>query len=137
MWVHKILIHGSTIIKNALLLIGQLSEEASEARNKHFRQYRLQFSRKISREHCNRDILNRLLLTSDPFLSCFRKTPKKKSKPFSKEALELLLQDAPTFVHLEGRLHKNLSEYGINNSDEDMNETDEEDEDETEPDDFE
>lgn len=34
--MHKILIHGAIIIKNALLPIGQLSEEAAEARNKHF-----------------------------------------------------------------------------------------------------
>lgn len=34
--VHKILIHGATVIENALLPIGQLSEEAAEARNKHF-----------------------------------------------------------------------------------------------------
>lgn len=32
--VHKILLHESTIIANALLPIGQLSEEAAEARNK-------------------------------------------------------------------------------------------------------
>lgn len=35
--MHKILIHGPTVIENALLPIGQLSEEAAEARNKHFR----------------------------------------------------------------------------------------------------
>lgn len=33
--MHKILIHGAVITKNALLPIGQLSEEAAEARNKH------------------------------------------------------------------------------------------------------
>ncbi|PSN33039.1 hypothetical protein C0J52_26609 [Blattella germanica] len=32
--VHKVLIHGSQIIKSALLPIGQLSEAAQEARNK-------------------------------------------------------------------------------------------------------
>lgn len=35
--MHKILIHGGQIISNSLLPIGQLSEEAAEARNKHFR----------------------------------------------------------------------------------------------------
>jgi hypothetical protein len=35
---HKILIHGAIVIENALLPIGQLSEEAAEARNKYFRQ---------------------------------------------------------------------------------------------------
>lgn len=32
--VHKILVHGSDIIKFAMVPIGQLSEEAQEARNK-------------------------------------------------------------------------------------------------------
>lgn len=67
--LHKVLVHGTTVIKHAILPIGQLSEEAAEARNKHFRSYRQDFSRKFSRELCNKDVLNRLLLTSDPFLS--------------------------------------------------------------------
>lgn len=41
--MHKILIHSVTVIENALLPIGLLSEEA-EARNKHFRQYRHQIN---------------------------------------------------------------------------------------------
>ena len=35
--MHKILVHGAIIIEKALLPMGQLSEEAAEARNKHFR----------------------------------------------------------------------------------------------------
>ena len=75
--LHKILIHSSTVIKHALLPIGQLSEEASEARNKHFRLYRQKYARKFSREACNRDVINRLLLTSDPLLAGIRHKPKK------------------------------------------------------------
>jgi hypothetical protein len=37
--MHKMLIHGAIVIENALLPIGQLSEEAAEARNKYFRLY--------------------------------------------------------------------------------------------------
>lgn len=88
--IHKILIHGGEVIAHALLPIGQLSEEAAEARNKHFRQYRLHFSRKFSRRDCNIDIINRLLLSSDPFISCSRKTQNKKRQPFSKEAIEMM-----------------------------------------------
>lgn len=44
------------IIQNALLPIGQLSEEAAEARNKHFRLYRENYARKFSRKECNVDI---------------------------------------------------------------------------------
>lgn len=89
--VHKILIHGSLVVQHALLPIGILSEEAAEARNKHFRQYRQNFSRKFSREDSNFDILNRLLLTSDPYMSSIRPKTTKKSKPFRKEALAMLL----------------------------------------------
>lgn len=64
--IHKILRHGAEVISSALLPIGQLSEEAAEARNKHFRDYRLNYPRKFSREACNLDVINRLLLTSDP-----------------------------------------------------------------------
>ncbi|CAH2101214.1 unnamed protein product [Euphydryas editha] len=45
--MHKILVHGATVIAHALLPIGLLSEEAAEARNKHFRQYRQSFARKF------------------------------------------------------------------------------------------
>lgn len=93
--MHKILVHGATVIRNAILPIGQLSEEAAEARNKHFRMYRTKFTRKFNRTICNRDVLNRLLLTSDPFMSCSRKQTRKKSKPFSSETLALLLPESP------------------------------------------
>lgn len=88
--VHKILIHAPNIISHALLPIGQLSEEAAEARNKHFRQYRESFARKFSRTECNEDVLNRLLLTSDPLLSSMRQNVKRNRQSFSKEVLEFL-----------------------------------------------
>lgn len=93
--MHKILLHGAIIIKNALLPIGQLSEEAAEARNKHFRSYRQDFARKFTRESCNRDIFNRLLLSSDPLMSCRRKIKKRKLNSFLPEAMELLIPAAP------------------------------------------
>lgn len=71
--LHKVLRHGAEVIKHAILPIGQLSEEAAEARNKHIRQYRLNYSRKFSHIECNMDVLNRLLLTSDPLLTNMRK----------------------------------------------------------------
>lgn len=36
---HKIFLHRNNIIQNLTLPIGQLSEKAGEARNKHFRKY--------------------------------------------------------------------------------------------------
>lgn len=91
--VHKILVHGKSVMEHALLPIGLLSEEAAEARNKHFRAYRQNFSRKFSRTACNRDILNRLLLSSDPYLSSCRKKAARKSKPFSIETQQMLKED--------------------------------------------
>lgn len=89
--VHKILIHSASVIDHALLPIGQLSEEAAEARNKHFRQFRESFTRKFSRKQCNEDILNRLLLTSDPYISSLRKQRKINKQSFSQEALKFLI----------------------------------------------
>lgn len=93
--MHKILVHGGQIIKKSLLPIGQLSEEAAEARNKHFRSYRLNFARKFSREECNLDIYNRLLLSSDPLISCMRQIKRPSRKAFLHETIELLLPADP------------------------------------------
>lgn len=96
--LHKVLIHGAAIIENSLLPIGQLSEEAQEARNKHFRMYRENYARKFSREQCNRDIYNRLLLSSDPLISSIsikQRRRKKISKSFSPETLDMLLPTKP------------------------------------------
>ncbi|GBO43412.1 hypothetical protein AVEN_265601-1 [Araneus ventricosus] len=89
--MHKILIHGPIIIENAILPIGQLSEEAAEACNKHFRSFRQNLARKFSRLSCYEDVLNRLLLSSDPVLTGMRPTIRKMSKSFLKETLEMLL----------------------------------------------
>ncbi|KAK4883557.1 hypothetical protein RN001_006876 [Aquatica leii] len=89
--LYKILFHGSFIIEKALLPIGMMSEEAAEARNKHFRLYRQNYARKFSRESCNLDIINRLLLSSDSLITGMRPTQRKTTKPFLKETIEMLL----------------------------------------------
>jgi len=78
--MHKILIHGAIVIENILLPIGQLSEEAAEARNKYIRLYRKNFARKFSRVSCNLDVLNRL--SSDPVITGMRPVPRKKNTTF-------------------------------------------------------
>ncbi|KAJ8723244.1 hypothetical protein PYW08_003156 [Mythimna loreyi] len=93
--MHKILMHGATVMEKALLPIGLLSEEAAEARNKHFRMYRYNFARKLSRIDCNADVINRLLLSSDTLLTSLRPKPKSKMEPFSKEAIAMLLPPSP------------------------------------------
>ncbi|KAJ4441259.1 hypothetical protein ANN_11113 [Periplaneta americana] len=93
--VHKVLIRGSTIISSAILPIGQMSEEAQEARNKRFKEYRESHSRKISREATNVDVMHRLLETSDPVISSLRKQlqmkPRRKNLP--REVTDLLCSE--------------------------------------------
>ena len=88
--IHKILIHGPEIIRHALVPIGQLSEEAQEARNKEFKKYREGFSRKVSRTKTNEDVLNMYLISLDPFISSLKKIPKKRATQFDKEVLDML-----------------------------------------------
>ncbi len=54
------------------LPIGIMSEEAQESRNKDVRNFRLRFTRKTSRTDLNRDLLNRLLISSDQFITSLR-----------------------------------------------------------------
>lgn len=86
--VHKVLIHGPLIIEWSPLPIGQMSEDAQEARNKDIKKYRECFARKHSRTATMQDVFNRLLLTSDPYMG---KQYPKKAKSLSPEALQLLL----------------------------------------------
>lgn len=77
--VHKVLMHGKDIMDAAVLPIGMLSEEAEEARNKDYKKYRLMFSRKFNREATNTDVLHRLLVSSDPYITSIRRQPRKQS----------------------------------------------------------
>lgn len=71
--VHKLLVHGSDIIKHfGAIPIGELSEDAAEARNKDFRKYRESHSRKVSRTVTNEDILHNLVLSSDPKITSLK-----------------------------------------------------------------
>lgn len=97
--VHKILIHGSSIIKAAVLPIGQLSEEAQEARNKDSRRFREFHTRKFSRKQTLEDMLHMLLISSDPLISSHRRTRAKLSASLPKEVLALL--ENP-FSNIEG-----------------------------------
>lgn len=50
------------IVKHGLVPNGQLSEEAAEARNKHFRKYREGFSRMFSWKACNEDVFKQIAI---------------------------------------------------------------------------
>lgn len=88
--VHKILEHSSLIIQHHLVPIGQLSEEAQEARNKDCRRFREHHTRKTSRVDTNTDLLTMLLVSSDPIIASYRKPIKKRSDSMTPELLSLL-----------------------------------------------
>lgn len=71
------MLHGSQIIKYASLPIGQLSEETQEARNKDSKCYRENNTRKNSRINTIQDLLNNLLISSDPSIRNLRKQKEK------------------------------------------------------------
>lgn len=89
--VHKVLIHGSDIIRHLGLPIGCLSEEAQEASNKIFRKARAQNSIMKSRMCTNEDIMHYLFISSDPLISSIRIKQEKITKDLSAEAKELLI----------------------------------------------
>lgn len=84
--------HGAEIVGHlSVVPIGFLSEEASEARNKDFRKYRENHTRKHSNIATNEDILHNLLLSSDPLLTSIRPKLNNKMKVSSFKEVEDLL----------------------------------------------
>ncbi|GBM48721.1 hypothetical protein AVEN_248262-1 [Araneus ventricosus] len=102
--VNKILFHGKDIIDSCILPTGQLSEEAQVARNKHNRKFRELFTRKTSGIDTKKDLINRLLLTSDPFIENLSARPKPKRGKISNEVRELLEIRAPSPIDQEAIL---------------------------------
>ena len=88
--LHKVLFHGKAIMETCILPIGLYSKEAQEARNKHNRQFREQFTRKTSRMGTNTGLLNGLLITSDPAVASLRACLKIKHIKMNPELLNLL-----------------------------------------------
>ena len=89
--VHKVLVHGGDVIESMLLPIGSMSEEAQEARNKHFKSYRCDFARKISLTDTNRDLMNRLLCSSDPKIASLSRKRERKHKKLTEVMRSLLI----------------------------------------------
>lgn len=88
--VHKILVHGKSIIKSFLIPIGDLSEEAQKARNKDFKHFREFNTRKHNRFVTNEDIINKLLISSDSYISSLRTEWTHSPTPIDAEAQSLL-----------------------------------------------
>lgn len=64
------------------------------ARNKHNKEYRELFTRKTSRVDTNTDLLNRLLIASNP--SSLRVPPKSRKKHINEKVFDLLEMDPST-----------------------------------------
>lgn len=88
--VHKILVHGASIINSCDLPIGQLSEEALEANHKFCKKFRRDFTRKHSRLATNEDLMHRLILRSDPLTSLAKTSLREKKQDLSFEVQSLL-----------------------------------------------
>uniref|UniRef100_A0A2S2QFZ2 Uncharacterized protein n=1 Tax=Sipha flava TaxID=143950 RepID=A0A2S2QFZ2_9HEMI len=121
--VHNVFIHDETVITLAILPIGQLLEVAFEDHNKHYRQFRLHFAQKFSKVDYYRHILQRLLLRPDPYISNCKPRQHKKTEPFSKKAVNLIIASAPPVPPTEGNSEKNME----NNEKEDNESEDKED----------
>ena len=89
--VHKILIHGSSVIKNSILPIGHFSEEVLEASHKICKKFRRDNTRKISRIATNKDLFSRLHLYSDPLITLSGNLPKKKLTKLPAEVIDLFV----------------------------------------------
>ena len=68
-----------------------MSEESQEARNKDFKNYRENFSQKTSRRATYTDLINRLLVSSDPVISPLHKSTSRRInyKKFPSDVLQL------------------------------------------------
>lgn len=80
------------------LPIGYFSEEAQEGRNKDFRNIRENHSRKNSRENTNEDILNWLLVSSDPVITRSRTFLPKKHVDHGAEVIGLFVANENTSI---------------------------------------
>lgn len=94
------------------LFLGILAEEASEARNKDFRNVRAKHTQKTGRTETNLDILHGLLISSDPYI--FRIRPKLSNKTIHEllpKAIQLLQTDPVSEVFQEQDTTMTMAEF--------------------------
>lgn len=88
--VHKLLAHGAEIAYSSSVTLGELSEEAGEAKHKDYRYVRTHLTRKSKRVHTNFDVFMDSWGSSDPVVSSYSHKRKTVRSPIPKEALDLL-----------------------------------------------
>ncbi|GBL88559.1 hypothetical protein AVEN_14784-1 [Araneus ventricosus] len=90
-------------------------------RKRHKRKFKELFTRKTSRINTNKDLINRLLLTSDPFIANLHARPKTKRGKISNEVRELLEIRTPAPIEQDAI----LSDYSdTEESESDLEESD-------------
>jgi len=72
-------------------MLGKLSEEAQEARNKDYKNIREHHTRKNTRLNTNEDLLHMLLVSFDPYISSMRNVHEKYMNNFSEDVKSLLV----------------------------------------------
>lgn len=93
-------------------ILGKLSEDAQESRNKDYKTIREHHTRKDTRQHTNEDLLNMLLVSSDPYISSIRIIPNKTNQDISDEVRSLLLIN-DSLDNIESDLNDSFSEMDI------------------------
>ena len=88
--VHKMLIHESQVVNSLPLPVGQASEEGIEPRNKDIMNACLYHTCKTSRTMSNMDLVNWLLVMSDPVVASFRKLKHHMFSPLSSDVISML-----------------------------------------------
>lgn len=112
---------------NYFFNLGALSEEPQEARNKDFKRYRTDFSRKISRKDTLEDIFNRFMLTSDPLVFFLFKKFQLSSKTTKKDENVHLPLD---FLNKETSVNNAMMGVGYDMSSDEDNSTSNDEDDE-------
>ncbi|XP_065658304.1 uncharacterized protein LOC136082822 [Hydra vulgaris] len=71
--LHKILLYGHVVLRRMLLPIGMFSERVQEARNKNFKRFHENYTRKCSRSKTNYGVLCQHSCLSNPIISSMRR----------------------------------------------------------------
>lgn len=106
--VHKVLAHTREIMDHNILPLGELTEEAQEAKNRDVKQYRLFNTRKCCKTAQNSDLMNHLLLSSDPVLHTIR------TKWLPEASLEIE-KDDPEAMEIKRLFSPDTSDYFVEN----------------------
>jgi len=119
--VHKILIHGWQIINSSLVPVGCLGENASEARNKYYKNDRKSHARKNCRLNNMTDVFYRAMDSSDPLISsiCLNERQKKlKKKPLPAEVINLLkCPPPPNYETITSEIENEVLDSGDDSDD--------------------